>query len=236
LVDDIQFLVGKEHTQEEFFHTFNTLHGAGKQIVVSCDRAPKALVALEDRLRSRFGWGLIADVQAPDFETRIAILRAKAESRSAQVPDEVLALIARKIPSNVRELEGALIRILAHSNLMNLPLTLETTQAALESIMPTSAELSPERIVTAVAQHYGLSEAELTGRSRRRAISEPRQLCMYLIREETGTSLPQIGEMLGGRDHTTVMHGCQKISSQIEIDERLRRDWLAIKGTLLDAA
>ncbi len=235
LVDDIQFIVGKERTQEEFFHTFNALHGAGKQIVVSCDRPPKALVALEDRLRSRFGWGLIADVQPPDFETRIAILRAKAEGASVQVPDEVLAHIARKIPSNIRELEGALNRVLAHANLMYLPLTLETAQVVLESILAHSADLSPEQILLAVAQHYGLSEEQLIGRSRTRAISVPRQLCMYLIRAETDASLPQIGELLGGRDHTTIMHGCEKISVQIETDEQLRRDWLAIKGMLSES-
>jgi chromosomal replication initiator protein len=234
LVDDIQFFVGKERTQEEFFHTFNALHGAGKQIVVSCDRPPKALVALEDRLRSRFGWGLIADVQAPDFETRNAILRTKAEERGARVPDEVLAYIARQIPSNIRELEGALNRVLAHANLMHLPLGLETAQSALESILAHSVDLSPVQILSEVARHYGLSKAELVGRSRRRAVSRPRQLCMYLIREETSTSLPQIGELLGGRDHTTIMHGCEKISNEIEIDEGLRRDWLAIKGKLLE--
>lgn len=232
LVDDIQFIAGKERTQEEFFHTFNTLHGAGKQIVVTCDRPPKALVALEDRLRSRFGWGLIADVQPPDFETRSAILRAKAEAISAQVPDEVLAYIARKMPSNIRELEGALNRVLAHATLMNLPLTLDTARAALDNILAQSADLSPEKILSVVARHYNLPKEELLGRSRRRAVSQPRQLAMYLIREETDTSLPQIGQLLGGRDHTTILHGCEKIAGQIEADEHLRRDWLAIKETL----
>jgi chromosomal replication initiator protein len=232
LVDDIQFIAGKERTQEEFFHTFNTLHGAGKQIVVSCDRPPKALVALEDRLRSRFGWGLIADVQPPAFETRMAILQAKAEGCSSLVPDEVLAYIARKIPSNIRELEGALNRVVAHANLMHAPLTLEGAKRALDSILSHMVDLSPERIVKEVAQHFSLSEKELTGRSRARAVSVPRQLAMFLIRQETDASLPQIGQILGGRDHTTIMHGCDKISSQIETDERLRRDWLTIKQTL----
>ena len=232
LVDDIQFIAGKERTQEEFFHTFNTLHGAGKQIVISCDRPPKALVALEDRLRSRFGWGLIADVQAPDFETRIAILRAKADGCSTQIPDEVLAYIGRKIPSNIRELEGALTRVIAHAYLMQVPLSLAMAQQVLESILTHSADLSPERIVSAVARHYDLSEGQLTGRSRARAVSVPRQLAMFLIREETNTSLPRIGQILGGRDHTTVMHGCEKIGAQIETDEKLRRDWLAIKQML----
>jgi chromosomal replication initiator protein len=232
LVDDIQFIAGKERTQEEFFHTFNALHGAGRQIVISCDRPPKSLVALEDRLRSRFHWGLIADVQAPDYETRMAILRAKAEASSVQVPDEVLAYIARKIPSNIRELEGALNRVVAHTRCAHAPLTVEAAQAALESILAHPADLSPGRIVHAVAQHYGLSEADLVGASRRRDVSVPRQLAMYLIREETDASLPQIGQLLGGRDHTTIMHGCAKISTQIETDERLRNDWLAVKQML----
>jgi chromosomal replication initiator protein len=232
LVDDIQFIAGKERTQEEFFHTFNALHGAGKQIVVSCDRPPKALAALEDRLRSRFGWGLIADIQPPDFETRIAILRAKAETAATRVPDDVLAYIARKVPSNIRELEGALNCVLAHARLMQAPLSLETAETALEGILDGAADLSPERILSVVAQHYGVSEEDLIGRSRRRAISIPRQMCMYLVREEIGTSLPQIGEFLGGRDHTTVIHGCEKIATQIETDEGLRRDWLAIKASL----
>ncbi len=234
LVDDIQFIAGKERTQEEFFHTFNALHGAGKQIVVSCDRPPKALAALEDRLRSRFGWGLIADIQPPDLETRIAILRAKSEAVATQAPDDVLGYIARKVPSNIRELEGALNCVLAHARLMHAPLTLETAEAALEGILDGAADLSPERILSAVAQHYGLSEKDLIGRSRRRAVSLPRQMCMYLVREEIGTSLPQIGELLGGRDHTTVIHGCEKIATQIEADEALRRDWLAIKTSLLE--
>jgi chromosomal replication initiator protein len=232
LIDDIQFIAGKERTQEEFFHTFNTLHGSGKQIVISCDRAPKALVALEDRLRSRFGWGLIADVHAPEFETRIAILRAKAEQRSTHVSDEVLELIARKIPSNIRELEGALNRVVAYAGLMHVPLTTVSAQAALKSILSHSTDLSPEQIVSAVAHYYGLSREEMVGRSRRRAVSTPRQLCMYLIREETTTSLPQIGKLLGGRDHSTVSHGYDKISNQIETDDQLRRDWLAIKQAL----
>jgi len=234
LVDDIQFIAGKERTQEEFFHTFNTLHGAGKQIVISCDRPPKALATLEDRLRSRFGWGLIADVQPPDFETRIAILRAKADNASAPVPDEVLAYIARKIPSNIRELEGALNRTVAHAHVMRVPLTLEAAQTALESILAHGGDLSPEQIVSAVARHYNLSEEQLTGPSRARAVSVPRQLAMFLIREETGTSLPRIGALLGGRDHTTILHGCEKISAQIETDEQLRRDWLAIKEMLAE--
>jgi chromosomal replication initiator protein len=232
LVDDIQFIAGKERTQEEFFHTFNSLHTAGKQIVVTCDRPPKALVALEDRLRSRFGWGLIADIQPPDFETRAAILQAKAERASAAVPNDVIAYIARKVPSNIRDLEGALNRVLAHARLMHAPLDLQTAQLALEGILSRAADLSPQQILTTVARHYHLSQEQLTGSSRARALSVPRQLTMYLIREETGSSLPKIGEILGGRDHTTVLHGCAKIAAQIETDEQLRRDWLTIKEML----
>jgi chromosomal replication initiator protein len=232
LVDDVQFLIGKERTQEEFFHTFNALHSAGKQIVITCDRPPKALVALEDRLRSRFGWGLIADVQPPDFETRMAILRTKADALGARVPDEVLAYVARKVLNNIRELEGSLNCVLAHARLMNKPLDVETARTALEDILERVVDLSPEQIVDAVARHYGLTKEALVGRSRRRVVSRPRQLAMYLIREEVGTSLPQIGKLLGGRDHSTILHGCDKIGGEIETDEELRRDWLAIKETL----
>ena len=232
LIDDVQFLAGKERTQEEFFHTFNALHSAGKQVVISCDRPPKALVALEDRLRSRFGWGLIADVQPPDFETRVAILRAKAAAARTQVSDDVLAYVARKVPSNIRELEGGLNCVLAHARLMHQPLVVETARIALEDILERAVDLSPAQILSAVAHHYQLPEDELTGRSRRRQVSRPRQLAMYLIREETGTSLPRIGELLGGRDHTTILHGCDKIGHEIETDEELRRDWLAIKERL----
>jgi chromosomal replication initiator protein len=236
LVDDIQFIVGKERTQEEFFHTFNALHGAGKQIVVSCDRPPKALVALEDRLQSRFGWGLIADVQPPDFETRVAILRAKADKGLVEVPDHVLLYIARKIPSNIRELEGALNRVLAQAQHTQAPLTPDTARMVLESIWAHSTDLSPKQILLAVAHYYRLTEEDLVGPSRRRVVSQPRQLCMYLIREETDSSLPQIGELLGGRDHTTILHGCERTAERIETDEQIRRDWLAIKGMLSEGA
>lgn len=232
LVDDIQFIAGKERTQEEFFHTFNVLHGDAKQIVVSCDRPPKAILALEARLRSRFGWGLIADVQPPDFETRIAILRSKADGVADRVPGDVLSYIARKVPSNIRELEGSLTRVLAYGRLMGNSLTLDTARAALESIVDRALDLSPEQILAAVARHFNLSEKQLVGRGRTRAVSVPRQLTMYIIREETDTSLLQIGRFLGGRDHTTIMHGCEKIGAQIETDEQLRRDWVAIKQVL----
>ena len=235
LLDDVQFFIGKERTQEEFFHTFNALHSTGKQIVLSCDRPPRALSALEDRLRSRLGWGLIADVQPPDFETRMAILRAKAEAAGVYASDDVLASVARKVPGSVRELEGAFNCVVARARLFRTPLDLEVAHAALDRIMARSAVPSPERILTTVARHYGLEEEDLTGPSRRRQVSVPRQLCMYLIREVTETSLPKIGALLGGRDHTTVLHGCEKIGAQIESDEDLRRNWLTIKESLSDS-
>jgi chromosomal replication initiator protein len=232
LVDDIQFIAGKERTQEEFFHTFNTLHGANKQIVISSDRPPKALSALEERLRSRFNWGLIADMQPPDLETRIAILRNKAEVARVQVPGEVLAHVARQVPNNVRELEGALNCVLAHAKLMHAPLTLDMAQAALAGLLGAPSDLSPEQILEVVARYFKIAPEQLTGPSRVRTVSAPRQLAMYLIRHETGTSLPAIGQLLGGRDHTTILHGCNKIETQMEADETLRRDWLAIKERL----
>ncbi len=235
LLDDVQFLIGKERTQEEFFHTFNALHSTGKQIVLSCDRPPRALSALEDRLRSRLGWGLIVDVQPPDFETRLAILRSKADDLGIYAGDDLLAYVARKASGNVRELEGALNSVVAHSRLVGAPLDLSLAHMALDRIMARSAMPSAERILSTVAKHYGLDEEDLTGPSRRRQVSVPRQLCMYLMREVTETSLPKIGEFLGGRDHTTILHGCEKIGTQIESDEDLRRHWLAIKEALFDS-
>ena len=232
LIDDIQFIAGKDRTQEEFFHTFNTLHGGGKQIIISCDQPPKAMPLLEGRLGSRFGWGLIADIQPPDFETRLAILQAKAEAARASVADEVLAYIARQIPSNIRELEGALNRVLAFSRLMNAPLNEETARTMLEGILAHSTEISPDQIISVACQHFGLTQEQLLGRSRVRTISVPRQLVMYIIREETGISYPEIGRILGGRDHSTIVHGCEKISELIKKDPQLRSDWFATKSLL----
>lgn len=232
LIDDIQFIAGKESTQEEFFHTFNTLHSQDKQLVISSDRPPKALSTLEERLRSRFEWGLIADIQPPDLETRIAILRFKAESLRAQVPDAVLQYIAREIHSNIRELEGALNRVLATARLTNQPLTVELATSALADLVPQRSARTPEEVLAAVANHYGLDVAALKGRSRNAEIALPRQIAMFLLREEIGISLPQIGEVLGGRDHTTVLHGCEKISDLIERDNNVRRDVMAIRTRL----
>jgi chromosomal replication initiator protein len=235
LVDDIQFIAGKERTQEEFFHTFNTLYAAQKQVVVSSDRPPKAIEHLEDRLLSRFEWGLIADVQPPDLETRIAILRSKAEQQKVQVPMGVLEHIARKIPNNIRELEGALTRVVAHTQLMRQPMTLEVAQRALDQLLVRPAELTPDQVVASVADHYDLSLTQLTGRNRTRPVARARQLAMYLIRQEIGTSLPQIGEALGGRDHSTVKYACDKIPGLLERDRDLHQDWLTIREQLFRA-
>jgi chromosomal replication initiator protein len=229
LIDDIQFLAGKESTQEEFFHTFNTLHGQDKQLVISSDRPPKAMVTLEERLRSRFEWGLTADIQAPDVETRMAILRSKAERAGRRVASEHLEVIARRVQSNIRELEGALTRVLAFSELSGTPLSTELIDTALADLLPRGGAVTMERIISAVANHYGMSEEQLVSRNRSRQIALPRQVAMYLIREETDASLPQIGERLGGRDHTTVMYGCEKIADRMERDDGIRRQVLAIR-------
>jgi chromosomal replication initiator protein len=232
LIDDIQFIAGKEATQEEFFHTFNTLHGTGRQIIVSSDRAPKAMSTLEERLCSRFEWGLIADIQPPDLETRIAILISKAEACGASVPDEILVLIASRIQSNIRELEGALNRVVALSKLTHQPLTLEVAETALSSLLPRRTELTKDQIIQTVAHHFGVEVAALQGRSRSRAIARPRQVAMYLIREETEASLPQIGAILGGRDHTTILYGCERIADLMEEDANLRREIIALRQQL----
>jgi chromosomal replication initiator protein len=232
LIDDIQFIAGKESTQEEFFHTFNTLHGQDKQIVISSDRAPKALVTLEDRLRSRFEWGLTADIQPADFETRLAILRSKAERAGRNVPPEILDHIAHRIKSNIRELEGALTRVLAHSDLRGEPLTIEMAEVALLDMVVRERALSTERIIEVVASQFKVDEARLLSKERSREVVLPRQIAMYLIREEMETSLPKIGAALGGRDHTTIMYGCDKISDQLETDEYLRRQIMEIREQL----
>lgn len=232
LIDDIQFIAGKESTQEEFFHTFNTLHGQEKQLVVSSDRSPKALVTLEERLRSRFEWGLTADIQSPDFETRLAILRSKAERAGRSIDSSLLEIIARRVQSNIRELEGALTRVLAFSDLSGIPLSHELVETALSELTPHGGALTAERIIAAVAQLFGVDEDRLLSRERSREVALPRQVAMYLIREETSNSLPQIGKALGGRDHTTVMYGCEKIAERIDSDESLRRQVVALREKL----
>jgi chromosomal replication initiator protein len=213
LIDDIQFLEGKIQTQEEFFHTFNTLHNANKQIVITSDRAPKRLEALEDRLRNRFEWGLITDVQPPDLETRIAILRKKAATERMTAPPDVLEFIASKIQTNIRELEGALIRVTAFASLNRQPVDLTLAEIVLKDLIPEGGEpeISAALIIAQTAAYFGLSIDDLCGSSRSRVLVTGRQIAMYLCRELTDLSLPKIGQQFGGRDHTTVMHADKKI-------------------------
>jgi chromosomal replication initiator protein len=213
LIDDIQFLEGKERTQEEFFHTFNALHNADKQIVISSDRPPKQIATLEDRLRSRFEWGLITDIQPPDLETRIAILRKKSSADGLNVPDDVLSFIASKVQSNIRELEGALIRVTAFASLNGSPIELALAEIVLKDLFPDegSREVSVPLIMAETAAYFGLTIEDLTGSNRSRLLVTARQMAMYLTRELTDLSLPKIGQAFGGRDHTTVMHATQKI-------------------------
>jgi len=231
LIDDIQFIADKERTQEEFFHTFNAIHEDGKQIVLSSDRPPKQITTLEERLRSRFEWGLIADLTAPDLETRIAILRAKAEEQSVPIASDVLEFIARKVASNIRELEGALNRIVAYANMGGMPLTIELAQAVLSNVLynPKRRMVTPERIALAVAEYYGVEIEALKGQKRDRAIVTPRQIAMYLMRAETDVSLLRIGQELGGRDHSTVLHACDKIDKETQDNEELRRELAAVR-------
>ncbi|MDH4208409.1 MAG: chromosomal replication initiator protein DnaA, partial [Anaerolineae bacterium] len=225
-------IAGKESTQEEFFHTFNTLYSAEKQIVISSDRQPKAIPTLEERLSSRFEWGLITDIQPPDLETRIAILRFKAERLSVHIPDEVIDFVARKFQSNIRELEGALNRVVAHAQLSFSGVNLDLATEALAEALAARHALTVEQIVSAVASFYDFSDHDLRGTRRTKDLALARQVAMYLGREETSSSLSQIGSALGNRDHTTVMHGHDKVARLIEEDEQVRRDVLAVKGML----
>jgi len=236
LLDDMQFEASKERTQEELFHTFNTLHSEDKQLVISSDRPPKAMAQLEERLQSRFEWGLIADIQPPDLETRLAILQAKAESMSVQISSDVLDMIAYYIRRNIRELEGALNKLVAYSQLTCVEPTVKLAEVALSDLINRAVDLSVSGIATAVAEYYGISQEEIVGKGRSRRIARPRQLVMYLSREETDTSLPQIGRALGDRDHTTIMYGCGKIEDLLETDPNLRREMMEIKARLYERA
>jgi len=222
LVDDIQFLYKKEHTQEEFFHTFNTLYDAGKQIILSSDRHPKEIQTLEERLRSRFEWGLITDIQAPDLETRIAILKKKAILENIDAPNEVLYYIASRINSNIRELEGALTRVSAFASLSNQPITTEIVAEAMKNIYPTTktVEITIELIQEIVAQYFKIKVEALLSKKRTRDLVVPRQIAMYLCRTLTDISLPNIGSCFG-RDHTTVMHACTTIEEEMKKDNKL---------------
>lgn len=223
LIDDIQFLQKKEQTQEEFFHTFNTLYDAQKQIVITSDRHPKGLATLEDRLVSRFEWGLITDIQAPDLETRVAILQKKVHAEGIHLEeDDVLMLIASRVPSNVRELEGCLTRVVAFSSFTKRPITVELAREVLKDVPETpSTRITIDLILSTVADFTGVSVTEIIGDKRGRAIVEPRHIVMYLARELTDASLPKIGERLGGRDHTTVLHAVDKISKAMRDDRSL---------------
>ncbi|MBP6086638.1 MAG: chromosomal replication initiator protein DnaA [Pelolinea sp.] len=232
LIDDIQFIAGKESTQEEFFHTFNTLQSQEKQIVISSDRPPKAMVTLEKRLRSRFEGGLIVDIQPPELETRIAILRFKAEQAGRCIPNEILESVARKIQSNIRELEGALTRILAFSDLSGKPLSMELAELALVDLLPTESAPNPDQVMEVVAHAFDINVDDLLNRDRSKKFALPRQVAMYLLRELGNISLPQIGEILGGRDHTTVMYACDKIADMVERDELFRRQVNQIRDKL----
>lgn len=223
LVDDIQFLSKKEHTQEEFFHTFNTLHEANKQIIISSDRPPREIQTLEDRLRSRFEWGLITDIQPPDLETRIAILRKKALMENLNVPNDVMVYIASRIDNNIRELEGALIRVMAYASLSNHTIDIDLATEALKDIFPHGRpkQITVELIQDTISNYFKLKPEELLAKKRTRNVAYPRQIAMYLARELTETSLPRIGEMFGGRDHTTVIHAHDKISKERNADAKL---------------
>lgn len=225
LIDDIQFIGGKERTQEEFFHTFNALYEANKQIIVSSDKPPKEITTLEERLRSRFEWGLIADIQPPDYETRIAILKKKAQLENIDVPNEILEFIADKIASNIRELEGALNRVIAYSSLTEREVNLEVATEALKDILSAAKAkvINCNTIQEGVARYFDLKPEEFRSKKRNREISYPRQIAMFLCRELTDMSLPKIGDSFGGRDHTTVIHACDKISEDLELKPEIRR-------------
>jgi len=227
LVDDIQFLEGKERTQEEFFHTFNALHEANRQLIISSDRPPKEIPTLEERLRSRFEWGLITDIQKPDLETRIAILRKKADLENLEIPNEVIIDIANKIQSNIRELEGALIKVIAYAELVDREIDLELAQEALKDLINTDSgstrEINIPNIKKVVAENYNINLTKMDSKKRTQNIVLPRQIAMYLSREMTDSSLPVIGDAFGGRDHTTVMHAHNKITEKIEENQEFRK-------------
>ena len=234
LIDDVQFLAGKDRTKEEFFHTFNALHEINKQIVISSDRPPKEIPTLEDRLRSRFEWGLIADIQSPDFETRLAILHSKLGDNMSLIPEEVLSFIAHKVQRNIRELEGALTRVQAFAAVHQRQVDQEEAARLLSDIIPagTRKPINVERIQSLVADYYNVTLEDMKGKRRNKHIVFPRQVAMFLVREETPSSLPAIGKAFGGRDHTTALHSIEKIANELKEDERLRYEVQAIREKL----
>ncbi|BAT70812.1 chromosomal replication initiator protein [Thermosulfidibacter takaii ABI70S6] len=223
LIDDIQFIAGKDRTQEEFFHTFNELHNEGKQIVLSSDRPPAEMDHIEERLKSRFQWGLIADIKPPDLETRIAILKKKAESEGIQLPDDVAYLIAKRIRTNVRELEGCLVKISAMASLLHKKIDIDTARHILDSMYPYQEEdLSPNAIIKMVAERFEIKISDIKSKKRTKNIVLPRQIAMYLIRKVTTLSLPEIGELFGGMDHSSVHHGIKKVENLLKTDQKLK--------------
>jgi chromosomal replication initiator protein len=235
-LDDVQFLVGKERTQEELFHTFNTLYETKRQIVLTSDRFPKDIQQLDERLRSRFEWGLIADIKLPDMETRLAILRKKAQREGIELPDDVGLYVAKHIKSNIRELEGALIRVYAHGNLTGERITLESAREALADTngeLLESQDISLEAVIDAVCRHFGIRVSEIKSKKRSSSILKPRQAAMYLARKVTQASLPEIGKIFGGKDHTTVMHAVRVVEKMIEKDEKLKGAIEAIEREVL---
>ncbi len=237
LVDDIQFLAGKEQTQEEFFHTFNALHQENKQIIISSDRPPKAIPALEQRLISRFEWGMIVDVNAPDLETRMAIIISKMKEKNLSLSDNIVRIIATTVQNNVRELEGILNKIIAFHQLNNTPPTEESVKSIVVSLSASAkrGHITPKKIINTVAEYFDIENEGLVGNSRKKELVVPRQIVMFLMREELNASYPNIGQELGGRDHTTAMHACNKISREIENDEKISRDIEMIKQKLYNS-
>ena len=234
LIDDIQFIAGKERVQEEFFHTFNSLHESGKQVIISSDHPPKEINLLEDRLISRFEWGLIADISCPDYETRLAILRKKAQTENIIVDDDILSNIATKVESNIRELEGVLNKLIAHSSLAHSPITMEMTERAINDIISKKDKvISSEYIQEVVAKYFNINKKDLKGAKRSNDITYPRQIAMYLCREVAGLSFPKIGEDFGKRDHTTVMHACNKIENELKENTNTKLIVDSVKSIIL---
>ena len=235
LIDDVQFIIGKESTQEEFFHTFNVLHSAGKQIILSSDKPPKEMETLEERFRSRFEWGLIADIQPPDYETRMAILRKNAETYNKFIDDDIIKYIADNIKSNIRELEGAFNKVIAFSKLNNRELTMELAEEALKDVIyPDKMKvITPNLIIEVVCEHFGVSPADITSKKRNAEFVQPRQIVMYLCRELTDSSFISIGKILGNKDHSTIMHGVDKIKKEIEENEEMANKIAVIKKKLM---
>ncbi len=237
LVDDVQFIIGKESTQEEFFHTFNVLHSAGKQIILSSDKPPKEMKTLEERFRSRFEWGLTADIQPPDYETRMAILKKNAESYNKVINEEIFDYIATNIKSNIRELEGAYNKVIAFAKLNNVEITLDNVEEALKDIISPNVvrQVTPKLIVDIVAEHFGISPEDILSKRRNSEFVQPRQICMYLCRHLTEESLQSIGKSLGKKDHTTVIHGIEKITEEIVHNEELKNKIDIIKKKIIPA-